>query len=103
MITRFVKLTFQEDKIEDFAEIWEESREKIAASEGCHFVEMHRAINPDNICFTHSVWKDEDSLNNYRHSELFQKTWKKTKALFSDKPEAWSLDSYGYEGNLEKL
>ncbi len=102
MITRFVKLTFKEDKIEDFINIWNESREKIAQFHGCNFVEMHRAIFPENVCFTHSIWENEYALNEYRHSELFQMTWAKTKVLFDDRPEAWSLNTHGYEGNISK-
>lgn len=102
MITRFVKLTFKDDKIEDFINIWNESRDKIAGFSGCNFVEMHQARVPNNVCFTHSIWESEDALNVYRHSELFQKTWAKTKVLFDDKPEAWSLNTHGYEGSINK-
>lgn len=102
MITRFVKLTFKEDKIEDFICIWNESREKIAGFDGCKFVEMHQARVPDNVCFTHSIWENEDALNAYRHSELFQNVWAKTKVLFDDRPEAWSLNSHGHEGSISK-
>jgi heme-degrading monooxygenase HmoA len=102
MITRFVKLTFKEGKIEDFINIWNESREKIAQFQGCNFVEMHQAIYPENVCFTHSIWENEYALNEYRHSELFQKTWAKTKVLFDDRPEAWSLNTHGHEGNINK-
>jgi heme-degrading monooxygenase HmoA len=102
MITRFVKLTFKEDKIEDFIKIWNESRNKIAAFYGCNFVEMHQARVPDNVCFTHSVWESEEALNAYRHSELFQNTWAKTKVLFNDRPEAWSLNTHGHEGSIGK-
>lgn len=102
MITRIVKLTFKEEHIAEFHIIWNESKAKIAAFEGCHFVEMLQSKNPENICFTYSIWDDEDALNNYRHSELFQKTWARTKVLFDGKPEAWSTDSRGFEGKLKK-
>lgn len=102
MITRFVKLTFKEDKIDDFINIWNESREKIAAFEGCNFVEMHQARVPNNVCFTHSIWEDEDALNAYRHSKLFHNTWAKTKVLFNDRPEAWSLNTHGHEGRISR-
>lgn len=102
MITRFVKLTFKEDKVKDFIDIWNESREYIAGFEGCNFVEMHQAKDPSNVCFTHSIWDSEAALNEYRHSDLFNRTWAKTKVLFDDKPEAWSLESYGYEGSISK-
>lgn len=101
MITRIVKLTFAEDKIDDFISVWNESRAKIVASDGCLFVEMHQTRNPKNICFTHSIWSNEESLNAYLHSELFAATWAKTKVLFSGKPEAWTVDSHGYEGEID--
>ena len=102
MITRIVKLTFKEEFIPQFKSIWEESRALIAAFDGCHFVEMFQSKNPTNICFTYSIWDNEDALNAYRHSELFQRTWAKTKVLFDGKPEAWSTESRGFEGQLEK-
>lgn len=92
MIRRIVKLTFQEDKIEDFKQIFLDSKEKIVNMEGCHSVDLLQHKNQPNIFFTYSFWNSEADLNNYRHSELFGKTWKKTKALFSDKPEAWSTE-----------
>jgi heme-degrading monooxygenase HmoA len=102
MITRIVKLTFKLENISKFIAIWNESREKIAGFDGCHFVEMLQSKNPENICFTYSIWDNEDALNNYRHSELFQSTWAKTKVLFDGKPEAWSTSSKGFEGQLLK-
>jgi len=102
MITRIVKLTFKKEHIPKFISIWNESREKIAGFEGCHFVEMLQSKHPEYICFTYSIWDDEEALNNYRHSELFQKTWAKTKVLFDGKPEAWSTESRGFEGHLKK-
>jgi len=92
MIKRIVKLTFQEDKLEAFKAIFEESKSKIRAFEGCKHVELLQGVAPDNIFFTFSIWESEDDLNKYRHSELFQGTWAKTKVLFSDKPQAWSVN-----------
>ena len=102
MINRIVKLTFKEKNIPLFISIWNESRAKIAAFEGCHFVEMLQSKNPQNVCFTYSLWDNEEALNDYRHSELFQQTWAKTKVLFDGKPEAWSTASHGFEGQLKK-
>ncbi len=92
MIKRIVKLTFQEDKTNDFIQIFEESKDKIRAMSGCQHVEMLRAVAPDNVFFTFSIWESENHLNAYRDSELFGLTWKKTKALFSEKPEAWTVN-----------
>ncbi|MBL7795100.1 MAG: antibiotic biosynthesis monooxygenase, partial [Saprospiraceae bacterium] len=38
-----------------------------------------------------SIWDDEAALERYRESELFQATWERTKALFAEKAEAWSV------------
>ena len=91
MIKRIVKLTFQEDKVNDFIKIFEKSKSKIKANKGCHHVELLQVMKDSNIFFTFSIWDDEAALNNYRHSLLFEKVWAETKALFSDKPEAWSV------------
>ena len=34
--------------------------------------------------------EDVESLNRYRHSELFGVVWPATKALFAAKPEVWT-------------
>lgn len=81
------------EEIESFEKLFKERKSKIAAFEGCQGVELlaeTTASSKGSVYFTRSIWMNEESLNNYRHSELFEDTWKKTKALFADKPEAWS-------------
>jgi quinol monooxygenase YgiN len=46
--------------------------------------------NDKNIFFTYSIWENDEALQAYRNSELFETTWAKTKILFAGKPEAWS-------------
>lgn len=92
MIKRIVKLTFKESEIDTFLEIFEQKKNKIIASKGCLHLELWRNVNIPNILFTYSFWENEDDLNAYRHSDLFEKTWKETKVLFSGKPEAWSVE-----------
>ena len=82
MLVRIVKMRFQEDKIEAFLENFEGNR----------LLELYQDKNDLRIFFTYSYWEKESDLENYRKSELFGKVWKFTKALFSDKPEAWSVD-----------
>jgi heme oxygenase (mycobilin-producing) len=90
MIKRLVKLTFQDDKTDEFIHIFETSKDKIRAMSGCQHVELLRDATTPNIFFTLSIWDDEESLNAYRDSDFFRKTWAKTKVLFSDKPAAWT-------------
>ncbi len=89
---RLVKLTFKEDKIDDFLAIFEESSPKIRAFPGCNHVELWRSKTPSNVLFTFSLWESEEALHAYRHSDLFEAVWAKTKVLFDGKPEAWSVD-----------
>lgn len=92
LLVRIVKMSFQNDKIEEFLTNFETNKTKIRNFEGCQFLELYRDQNNTDTFFTYSYWNSEDDLNNYRHSDLFKGVWSKTKPLFSAKPEAWSVD-----------
>jgi quinol monooxygenase YgiN len=93
MIKRVVKMTFQPEKVEAFLQdVFEASKSNIRAFPGCQSMELLRDTTTPNILFTLSVWDSEEALNTYRSSELFQSTWSKTKVLFADKAQAWSMD-----------
>ncbi|MFN2262012.1 MAG: putative quinol monooxygenase [Psychroflexus sp.] len=92
MFVRIVKMTFQQDFIKNFERIFEDNKLHIRGFEGCELLELYQDKNQPNIFFTYSYWQDESDLENYRHSDLFKKVWKATKAGFSEKAEAWSLD-----------
>lgn len=85
-------MRFQEDKIEAFLENFEQIKEKIRGFEGNQFLELYQDKNDNRIFFTYSFWETEAHLEKYRQSELFNEVWTYTKAMFSDKPEAWSVD-----------
>ena len=92
MIKRIVKLTFQPDQIDNFIKIFEESQPKILAMPGCTHLELWRAVGDSNVLFTYSYWEREEDLDHYRQSEFFKATWQRTKALFEDRAEAWSVE-----------
>jgi heme oxygenase (mycobilin-producing) len=96
MIKRIVKMSFQPEKVEDFKSIFKENWKLIAGFKGCKHVELLQDRAHPNIFFTFSVWEGEEDLNNYRDSELFAKVWGKTKVLFNDKPQAWSLNDLNF-------
>lgn len=83
---------FYKQNIEIFLENFNTNKSKIRAFEGCSFLELYRDKNDPNIFFTYSYWESENTLENYRKSELFNTVWSKVKPLFSIKPEAWSVD-----------
>jgi hypothetical protein len=95
MIKRIVKLTFREEAVPEFLDIFEDSKLKIRAFEGNLYLELLRDVARPDVFFTLSFWENEAALDRYRASELFKTTWAKTKALFAEKPEAWSVEVAG--------
>ncbi|MEM8906256.1 MAG: antibiotic biosynthesis monooxygenase family protein [Bacteroidota bacterium] len=91
MIKRIVKLTFQLDKTDDFLAVFAENRLQIRQFPGCNYLEVWRDQQDPRIFFTYSFWESEAALNAYRHSDLFKSTWQQTKALFADRPQAWTV------------
>jgi hypothetical protein len=92
MFVRIVKMSFHTQHIPTFLSNFNEKKEFIRKSSGCRLLELYRGKQDDNIFFTYSYWDSEEDLENYRNSDLFKDVWAKTKILFNDKPEAWSVD-----------
>ncbi len=95
MIVRIVQMNFREDAIHDFQKLFEERKHLIKAFEGCNHLELWQDAHDKNIFFTYSIWDSEEYLNHYRFSDFFKDTWSRTKALFADKPRAWSVMKVG--------
>ncbi len=92
MIKRIVKMTFREEAVDAFLnEVFEQSKDRIRAFPGCLRMELVQHVSQRNVLFTLSSWENEAALESYRQSELFKTTWQKTKALFAEKAEAWSV------------
>lgn len=89
---RIVKMSFRAEATNQFLGVFREAQPRIASFPGCSHVELIRDIYRPEIMMTYSIWESEAALENYRQSELFQTTWAKTKILFNDKPQAWSLE-----------
>lgn len=84
-------MTFRPEAVSTFiSEVFENSKTSIRAFEGCQQMELLQHSTQKNVLFTLSYWDDEAALERYRASALFADTWAKTKALFADKPQAWS-------------
>ena len=92
MFTRIVKMSFHEDQVDEFLANFDKNKELIRAFEGCHHLKLLNDKNNPGIFFTYSIWESDAHLEAYRNSDLFKGVWAKTKVLFNDKPEAWSVD-----------
>jgi len=92
MIIRIVKMSFKEDKVQEFIEDFKNNRDKIMAFDGCELLDLLEVKGDKNIYMTYSYWRDEESLENYRHSDLFKSVWLPTKEKFSERAEAWTME-----------
>ncbi|WOD43682.1 putative quinol monooxygenase [Hwangdonia lutea] len=92
MFVRIVKMSFNENAIDEFLKNFNANKHKIRAFKGCQFLELYRDKTNTEVFFTYSYWNSEDDLEAYRQSDLFKTVWSKTKPLFNAKPEAWSVD-----------
>ena len=84
-------MTFEPEKTEAFLKIFETNKHRISGFEGCESVTLLRDLNRENIFFTYSHWIDEQALEAYRHSDTFKEIWGKTKPMFAERAEAWSV------------
>ena len=91
MIIRIVQMTFREDSIKDFTDLFEERKQTIRNFHGCNHLELWQDNTHANIYFTYSIWDSQSDLDHYRFSEFFKDTWGRTKVLFAEKPQAWSV------------
>lgn len=85
-------MSFYPEKVEAFLENFHKNKEHIRNFKGNTFLELYQDKNNKSVFFTYSIWENEEDLENYRNSELFNEVWTFTKALFNDKPQAWSVD-----------
>ncbi len=84
-------MDFKSEKVYDFLKLFDAIKDKIANYLGCTHLELCKDAKLDHVFYTCSHWESEESLENYRDSELFRKTWIKIKVLFREKPLAYSL------------
>lgn len=99
MIVRIVKLTFQEDKIEEFLQFFEGIKEQVNSFPGCMGMKLLRDVEDPCVILTYSHWKGPEDLEKYRTSETFGEIWPTIKPWFAAKPEAWSVQEHfnGFE------
>lgn len=98
MIKRIVRMSFHSEKVEEFLSVFNANKDLIGNFNGCSHLELWNDIDHPSVFFTYSYWESEEFLEKYRQSELFNSVWSKTKILFNEKPQAWSV-KVKYEGN----
>jgi len=91
MLIRIVKLQFKPENIPSFERVFEASKSSIMAFEGCSKVELYQDLLDPGTFFTYSHWTDQAALEAYRDSDFFREVWGRTKKLFSERAQAWSV------------
>ena len=86
-------MTFRPQEVNNFLSVFNTNKQFIAGFEGCISLQILNEKSRPEVFFTISVWESEEHLNRYRDSKLFEDVWGKTKLMFAEKPEAWTLDS----------
>jgi quinol monooxygenase YgiN len=90
MIIRIVRMTFQPECRAEFLLKFEMWRPRIASVKGCRSLKLLEDVDNPNVFCTFSEWDSQQDLDNYRKSDIFAEVWPLTKAMFADKPIAWS-------------
>jgi hypothetical protein len=91
-ISRVVKMTFKQETMSDFLELFNKKKSQIRNFEGCTQLQLIQDQTNPYTLYTYSCWDSQDSLDNYRNSHLFKETWAETKKCFGARPEAFSLN-----------
>lgn len=94
MIKRIVRMSFHPHKVNDFLQWFYVHKDKIQNFEGCTHLELWKDAEQDNVFYTYSIWKDVESIEKYKQSEIFKKIWTHTKTMFNDKPMAFSAKNF---------
>jgi quinol monooxygenase YgiN len=94
MITRIVKLEFQNEKVEEFLSFFENIKYDVNNYTGCYGMQLLQDKSNPAIIFTYSLWESDAALDNYRNSNVFGQIWPRIKPWFASKPEAWTLTNY---------
>lgn len=92
MIIRIVRMHFTEAGAEEFLPLFDKHKTAIRNFSGCNNLQLLKDIDDRTKYTTLSYWKDLESLDNYRKSELFGQVWGTVKTLFAERSQAFSLE-----------
>lgn len=94
MITRIVKLKFQDEQVDEFLRFFDSINEQVNGFPGCYGMKLYQDVEDPTMVITYSQWENSDALETYRKSDTFETIWTHIKPWFTAKPEAWSVKAY---------
>lgn len=89
---RIVRLTFRQEHVDDFRQLFAERKQLIRDFEGCTWLELWQDKDDTRVFYTYSLWDDHSNLDTYRVSDLFRETWSTVKTWFDAEPLAFSAN-----------
>jgi len=94
LLIRIVRMHFTEAGVDEFLDIFQSNKVAIRNFEGCTHLELLKDVKDQTVFTTLSHWRDAQSLENYRKSELFASVWGRVKTLFAERSQAFSLEKF---------
>lgn len=85
---------FTDAGVDEFLEIFNRNKSAIRNFPGCSHLQLLKDAEDPNTYTTLSHWDNQQSLDNYRKSELFGSVWGRVKTLFSERSQAFSLERF---------
>ncbi len=102
-IVRLVRMTFQPDRVDDFLQMFNRVAGYIRSSPGCLSLELLGDEEDERVFTTYSLWTSSRDLEQYRLSPLFEETWRMTKQMFAESPEAVSYRVVRSSDEIDQL
>jgi heme oxygenase (mycobilin-producing) len=91
MVIRIVRMHFRDAGVEEFLAIFNKNKEAIRNFPGCTHLELLKDAEDPSVFCTLSYWNNEESLEQYRKSDLFASVWGTVKTLFAERTQAFTL------------
>ena len=93
MITRIVKMVIKPEEVSSFVKHREKFTNKIRSFKGCVSHDFLKDKNVNNTFFSYSTWDSEQSIDTFRHSELFQSLKEINNRYYLKAEQAWTVEN----------
>jgi len=103
MLVRIVRMSFRENRVADFLDVYDEIATTIRSFSGCRHIELWKDADAPAAYTTYTLWTNNEALQTYRESSLFRETWAKIKPMFESPASAHSYHRVTSGDLLEPL
>ena len=93
MIIIRVKLDIKAEEIKTLLAYMKTEVQKVNAIDGCEIYAFHQNTNGSNKFLLYEEWRDMDSFDAYKNSDVFKQTMATLSPLMASKPDSAYYDS----------